>query len=264
MVYELYGFFFERGCFSLWFVEIFTCYFLKTMAKIGENSLRNPSLSSLHHRENYLINRLLNVSLNIRVKPSPLKLPSGHSGVVGAFLGLAILANAFATYFVTQEHYIYYWDWSYYWHKSQDLSTSLMHHPISALSSLISSVRSDDYNPLPVLPLVPFEWLFGTSRLSYILAITNVALLPSAFIMGLLAQRILPQKSPKPSFSPLVLATGSLLALNSLWAPMLRGLPDVIGILVIGCILLLHFAKPLSEQRLAYLVTTAILIMTKT
>ena len=72
---------------------------------------------------------------------------------MGAFLGLAILANAFAVYFVTQEHYVYFWDWSYYWLMSQELSVSLMHHPMSALRSLITSVRNDDYNLLPVLPL---------------------------------------------------------------------------------------------------------------
>ena len=200
------------------------------------------------------------MSLNIRVKPSPLKLPRGHSGVVGTFLGLAILANAFAVYYVTQEHYIYFWDWSGYWLMSQELSASLMNHPMSALRSLITSVRNDDYNLLPVLPLVPFEWLFGTSRLTYILAITNIALLPSAFIMGLLAKRILSQQFPKPSLFLLTLATASVLALPSLWAPMLRGLPDVIGVFVIGCILLLHFAKPLAEQRLAFLVATGLLL----
>ena len=57
-----------------------------------------------------------------------------------------------------------------------------------------------------------------------------------------------------------MLAMASVLALHSLWVPMLRGLPDVIGVLVIGCILLLHFAKPLAEQRLPYLVTTGLLL----
>jgi len=198
--------------------------------------------------------------LNIKTKPSSLELLRGRSGVVGAFLGLAILANAFAAYFVTQEHYVYFWDWSGYWLMSQELSASLMHHPMSALSSLIDSVRNNDYNLLPVLPLVPFEWLFGVSRLTYILAITNVALLPGAFIMGLLAQRMLSQQFPKPSLFPLMLATASVLALHPLWAPVLRGLPDVIGVFVIGCILLLHFAKPLAEQRLAFLVATGLLL----
>ena len=192
----------------------------------------------------------------MRTKPPLLGLVTGSA----AFLGLAILANAFAAYFVAQENYVYYWDWAGYWVKYLNISTSLVHDPVSTLRSLIRSVRRSDYNPLPVLPLVPFAWLFGTSRLTYILAITNVALLPGAFIMGLLAQRLLPQQFPKSSVSPLVLATASVLALHSLWAPVLRGLPDVLGVLVIGSILLLHFAKPLAEQRPAHLVTTGLLL----
>jgi hypothetical protein len=44
-----------------------------------------------------------------------------------------------------------------------------------------------------------------------------------------------------------------------MWSPVLRGFPDVLGVLVIGSILLLHFAKPLAEQRWAHLVTTGLL-----
>jgi hypothetical protein len=39
----------------------------------------------------------------MRTKPSLLGLATGSAAVVGAFLGLAILANAFAVYFVAQE-----------------------------------------------------------------------------------------------------------------------------------------------------------------
>ena len=45
-----------------------------------------------------------------------------------------------------------------------------------------------------------------------------------------------------------------------MWAPVLRGLPDVLGVLVIGMILLLHFAKPLAEQSTAHLVMTGFLL----
>ena len=45
-----------------------------------------------------------------------------------------------------------------------------------------------------------------------------------------------------------------------MWIPVLRGFPDVLGVLVIGSILLLHFAKPLAEQSLAHLVTTGLLL----
>lgn len=185
----------------------------------------------------------------------------GATGVVAALLGLVILANVFAAYYMAQERFIYFWDWKVYWFLYLDFSVSLGQHPMNALHSLIDSIRNNDYNLLPVLPLAPFEWLFGTSRLTYILAITNVSLLPSALIISLLAQRILPRQFPKPSLSPpLVLATASVLVLPSIWTPLLRGLPDVLGVLVIGCILLLHFAKPLTEQSLAHLVTTGLLL----
>jgi hypothetical protein len=200
------------------------------------------------------------MSLNIRAKSSLFGFVRSNAGVLVAFLCLAILANAFAAYYVAQERYVYFWDWSAYWLMSQNFSELLLHHPMSALDSLIHSVRNDDYNLLPVLPLAPFEWLFGTSRLTYILAITNIALLPSAFIMGVLAYRTIHQQFPKLSLFPLVFAIASVLALHSLWAPILLGLPDVIGILVVGCILLLNLAKPLTEQRLAYLFTTGVLL----
>lgn len=197
---------------------------------------------------------------NIRTKQP--RFSAGHwaIGVVAAFLGLAILANAFVACFVIQEHYVYFWDTSNYWNMYLDFNASLMRDPIHALSSLIHSIQNDDYNLLPLLPLVPFTWLFGTSRLTYILAITNVALLPGAFLMGLLAQRILQRQFTKESLSPLVLATASVLAVHSMWPSVLRGHPDIIGVLVIGGILLLHFAKPLAEQGLAHLVTTGLLL----
>lgn len=99
----------------------------------------------------------------MRTKLSLFWTGQGVTGVVGAILGLAILANAFAVYYVAQEHFVYFWDWSGYWLFYLDFSESLLAHPIRALISLIDSIRSSDYNLLPVLPLTPFAWLFGPS-----------------------------------------------------------------------------------------------------
>jgi len=180
--------------------------------------------------------------------------------VIGAFLAIAVLGNGFAAYFVSQEHYVYFWDYSGYWISSRDLSASLLRDPVAALRDVISSIRSSDYNLLPVLPLASFYWLFGASRLTYILAITNVALLPSAFVLGVVAQRLLRTRSGSSPAPPLVLAAASVLTLHYMWVPVLRGLPDVLGVLVIGAILLLHFAKPLPQQSLGRLVMTGLLL----
>jgi hypothetical protein len=180
-----------------------------------------------------------------------------HSGAIVALLGLAILANAFAAYFVTQERYVYFWDYSGYWLWSLDISALIPKRPLLALRHVIGSIWYGDYNLLPVLPLLPSEWLFGTSRLAYILAITNIFMLPAAFLMAFLAQRTI---SPKRSISSLVTVTAIMLTLHSLWAPVLRGLPDAIGLVVIAAILLLHFAKPFAEQRSNYLLATGLLL----
>jgi hypothetical protein len=184
----------------------------------------------------------------------------GYGVAVQAYLALAVLANAFAAYYVAQERYIYYWDWSHYWLWYRDLTTSLAQQPMVTLSALIDSVRQDDYNRLPVLPLVPWGWLFGTNRLSYILAITNVYLLPAVFVMGLLVQRLFRPYCSRRPFLPFVLTAASLLMLHTLWAGVLRGFPDVAGVVLIGGILLLHFARPLAEQGLGRLVATGLLL----
>jgi putative flippase GtrA len=187
---------------------------------------------------------------------------AGYGGAVMAFLGLAIFANAFAAYYVAHERYVYYWDLAYYWVCYRDITALLAQHPIAVLDSLIGSVRTSDYSPLPVLPLVPLGWLFGTNRLPYILAITNVYLLPAALIMGFLVQRLfcLHPRSPRLPFLPFVLAATSILFLHVLWAAVLRGYPDVAGVVLIGFILLLHFGKPLAEQGLGTLVVTGVLL----
>ncbi|MBI2883472.1 MAG: hypothetical protein HYY11_06155 [Candidatus Methylomirabilis oxyfera] len=184
----------------------------------------------------------------------------GYGGAVAAYLALAVLANAFAVYYVAQERTVYFWDWSGYWLTYRGLTASLAQHPLATLGSLIGSVRRDDYNLLPVLPLVPWGWLFGTGRLSYILAITDVYLLPAVLVMGLLAQRLFRPCSLRRPFAPFVLTIASLLMLHMLWVAALRGFPDVVGIVLIGGILLLHFGKPLAEQSVGKLVSTGLLL----
>lgn len=193
-------------------------------------------------------------------KPSIYRQLPGYGGTVMAFLGLAILANAFAVYYMTQERYVYFWDSAYYWVYYRDITASLAQHLFAALGSLIGSIRTSDYNPLPVLPLVPLGWLFGTNRLPYILAVTNIYLLPAALVTGFLVQRLFHPQSPGRPFLPFVLATTSILFLHMLWAAVLRGYPDVVGVVLVGGILLLQFGKPLAEQGLGSLVAMGVLL----
>src|SRR5689334_13043881 len=124
-----------------------------------------------------------------------------------AVVGLVVAANAFAVIYVTSEHYIYYWDWSRYWLMFQDLGYFARNGPLRAIRLVAGSIRNDDYNVLPVVPLVPFELIFGPGRLSYILAITNVVLLPAATLLAWVGERTAQPRS----WGRLIVSTALLL-----------------------------------------------------
>ncbi len=93
---------------------------------------------------------------------------------------LIVVANGWATLFVLSERYIYAWDWASYWLMFQDFGGLVRSSPVLALSSIARS----ESNVLPVLPLMPSELAFGPGRLSYILAIVNVAVAPGAALLA--------------------------------------------------------------------------------
>jgi hypothetical protein len=176
------------------------------------------------------------------------------------FLALLLGINLFVISYLGQERYIYFWDYSGYWIMYQDFGDLLKQDPFQALIKLITTIRQDDYNLLPVLPLMPFHFFFGDGRLPYILAIANLYLLPSVLLFFLLFKTTFSLSPGKPSFLP-YLSSFILSLLPQLWIPALRGLPDGVGVLIIMMILLLYFRRPIEEQTLFNLVPVSLLLV---
>lgn len=107
------------------------------------------------------------------------------------FLTCFLCANGFVIYFINQERYIYFWDAANYWDKYKIMSSLFKNAPLEALKILFQSIRSDDYNFLAVFFLIPFDFLFGSSRLAYILSITNIYALPAALSFAFLSTKII-------------------------------------------------------------------------
>ena len=176
--------------------------------------------------------------------------------VPGLLAGCVLFANAFAIYYVTQEETIYVWDHSIYWFSFQDLTTLIKQDPLHVLRSVVVSVNRDDYNLLPAFVLIPFGLVFGTSRLSYVLAIVNIYLLPAVFLMGLVANRIYDRRSPVV----LVITVLTALAFHPIWMPALSGMVGIAGIVVIGAFLLVYVARPFEEQTTRNVLLMALLL----
>lgn len=157
---------------------------------------------------------------------------------------LVLAVNMFVVAYVSSEQYVYYWDWSLYWIGFTQLGEMFRHNAAQAMVFVSRSVRTDDYNLLPVLPLVPFELVGGASRLSYILAIANVAVIPCAALIAFLPERMAAHRSQVR----FLLSTAVVLTLPPLWEPALRGLPDVLGVAILCAILLTYFRRPIDQQ----------------
>ena len=163
------------------------------------------------------------------------------------FLVLLGGINLFVISYLNQEHYIHFWDTSGYWIMYQDFGELLKQDPSQALSRVITSIRYTEHTLLPILPLMPFYFLFGDGRLPYILAIVNLYAFPCIVLFFFLHKVIFSSSLRRPFLLPCFFSL-TLLFLPQFWAPILRGFPDVVGVFIIILTLLFYFRSPVEEQ----------------
>jgi hypothetical protein len=157
-----------------------------------------------------------------------------REAVPAAVLGAVLAASAaalFCVWFVAQERWIYFWDWSGYWRKTIDLASHLRHDVPGALAMVLRTVRRDDYNVAPVLPLASIAVALGVSRLAYVASIAVLYGVTAMASLALFAERAFLR--PLGASFAARLACGTTIALLPLlWVPTLIGLPDVVGCVV--------------------------------
>jgi len=168
-------------------------------------------------------------------------------------------ANAFAAYFVGQERDIYFWDFMTYFQKYIILNMQLINDPVATLETVFWSIREDRYNFFAPLILTPFSYLFGVSRISYILAILNIYALP-ALIMTIIFTQQLAMKQNKPVHLIPWIVGGLILLSPDFWNPILFGFLDIGGVIGTIFILILYLKRDFSDQRKRDLLLIATLI----
>ncbi len=149
-----------------------------------------------------------------------------------------VLANLLVMHYINTEKNVYYWDNSAYWTSAIALLHSFETSIRSGLAITIQSLQTD-YNYLPILPIVPILKAFGISRLTFVLAIVNLYVIPTTIIAVWLFQNLFYKKA---SGKFLAMALFAILLFPSLLLPALTGQVDAVGLLVIAVILLV-FSK---------------------
>ena len=95
------------------------------------------------------------------------------------YVASVAILSALCYSFVASENQAYTWDSRFYWVVWNEY-TGLLHDSFSQwLASIKYSVYSADYNPLPVIALIPFNYLPIGNREAYILGVYILYLLQS-------------------------------------------------------------------------------------
>lgn len=168
-----------------------------------------------------------------------------------------VFVNAFTVYYMKQERFIYNWDMLAYWDPYIALGRSLLLSPLGTIKTVLLTVRYSDYNDLPVLPLLPFYYLFGETRLGFTLAIANMYMLPSMLITLYLSDKVISAYRDYTDTLVFWLVFITILISMPLWIPTLRGYPDILGTILIGLILLIYLGTPIEKQNFILLLFTA-------
>ena len=137
--------------------------------------------------------------------------------------------------YVLQEHDFYYFDGGRSHGIANEKVLKFHQSPLAALADIKESL-GEAYNEVFTLPLLPFMMLFGDSRLVFVLGVALVYQLPYALAMGAIAARLVPVAHPAVFWSAAFIS----LITPMVWAPALRGYPDVGGALFLALAILVY------------------------
>jgi len=168
-------------------------------------------------------------------------------------LGLVI---ALAVSYVSHERYIYFWDSANYFNYFSELGHKLTVMPLNAIDGIFVSIRKADYNLSGVVPILPFYYVFGPGRMSYIGAIAVTYVFPLILFFPFLMRTIEGRRSKESGRDVLlfVLLTLSIALMPQMWVPVFLGYIDVAGVLIIFCIFYLYFRVEFNLQPTRWLV----------
>lgn len=178
---------------------------------------------------------------------------------IGFILLIIILINSFFYWLISQEKYIYFWDYATYWTIYQQLGELAHRNLLLALLITWNSTLILDYNYLPALFLLPGYILFGTSKLAYILTVVNIYFIPTVLLFGILMQQI-SKPFIKHTKLPFIFCVLLLLLSPQIHIPILYGYVDIVGITIIFIILLLNYSNYSKNYSLKQQILLGILL----
>ncbi|WP_341737538.1 hypothetical protein [Microcoleus sp. CAWBG640] len=156
---------------------------------------------------------------------------------------LLVITIAVTSIYVYSEHTFYWWDYAGYNNATIGLANSFRESPDKAIQEVVKSLANEK-NLLISLPLVPFLLLFGDSRLSYILSVSLIYVVPFRLLLGAISVKLIPVYPRRVFWSTVLLS----LLIPMSWIPTLRGYLDTGGCVFVAWAILVY----LHDVKLKY------------
>lgn len=155
-------------------------------------------------------------------------------------LSFFVFLVLFSSDFIAQERTIYFWDYATFSDKFFYLGDILKQSATVAIGFIRNSFKGD-YNTLPVLLTFYFQYVFGKSRVVYIVANLLIYVLPSILILKFLLEKLIEHSSIKKDKVLISIAMVASILFDAYYlVPVLMGYPDVGGVILILVIFLLY------------------------
>jgi hypothetical protein len=160
---------------------------------------------------------------------------------VPAIVALALAVGALAFAYMSQESFVYFWDYSNFQGIAGRFADALMADPKAGADMFVDAL-ANEYNLIFALPLLPVIVLTDGSRLAFIVALAVLYLVPFALTIGVICRRVFPRLGWAAQWTGTLLA----IAVPPVWVTVMRGYPDVLG----AAVLLAGVAVLLGDVRL--------------
>lgn len=176
----------------------------------------------------------------------PLKFPQTIPTI---WVILWLSAISIAIIYVMKEVPLYYSDTRNYWDKFNYNGSLLMEDFVAWLKYIIKNIYHEDYNDTSVLPLLPFYYLFGGNRISYITAMVTMYLMPVAVLITWFSKKLLQAYTQiKDTILLENFVRLTVVSYLSFWMVILRGYSDLVGLLPLLGLYYFYFSHDFTVQ----------------
>ena len=158
-----------------------------------------------------------------------------------AIVALALAVGALAYAYMSQESFVYFWDYAGFHGIAVQFADALVADPRAGATMFVDAL-ANEYNLIFALPLLPVSVLTDGSRIAYVVALAVLYLVPFALVAGVVCRRAFPGLGRAAQWSGTLLAV----AVPPVWMTVMRGYPDVLG----GAAVLAGLAVLLGDVRL--------------